>query len=60
MSAVREVIVIGSGPAGCTAALCAALILLVFCGPVTVGGALTTTTEVENSPASPKESRARS
>ena len=50
---VRDIVIVGSGPAGYTAAIYAAraqLNPLIYEGSVTAGGALMNTTEVENFP----------
>ena len=53
VSEVRDLVIVGSGPAGYTAAIYASLAQLnpiIYEGSVTAGGALMNTTEVENFP----------
>ncbi len=53
MSDVRDVVIVGSGPAGYTAAIYASRAQMnpvIYEGSVTAGGALMNTTEVENFP----------
>jgi thioredoxin reductase (NADPH) len=57
MSEIHEVVIVGSGPAGYTAAIYAALAQLspiLYEGSVTAGGALMNTTDVENFPGFPE------
>ena len=53
MSEINDLVIVGSGPAGYTAAIYAAraqLKPIIYEGSVTAGGALMNTTEVENFP----------
>ncbi|MEI6216017.1 MAG: thioredoxin-disulfide reductase [Actinomycetes bacterium] len=57
MSEIHELVIVGSGPAGYTAAIYAAraqLSPILYEGSVTAGGALMNTTEVENFPGFPE------
>ena len=57
MSDLHELVIVGSGPAGYTAAIYAAraeLSPIVYEGSVTAGGALMNTPEVENFPGFPE------
>jgi thioredoxin reductase (NADPH) len=57
MSEIHEVVIVGSGPAGYTAAIyaaCAQLSPILYEGSVTAGGALMNTTDVENFPGFPE------
>jgi thioredoxin reductase (NADPH) len=57
MSEIHEIVIVGSGPAGYTAAIYAAraqLSPILYEGSVTAGGALMNTTDVENFPGFPE------